>query len=52
MITKNHDHTLQTNQHLCEEEQQNANSHSSPRRQPSIFLVKVISKLERTVSNA
>ena len=58
MISKYHNHTLQTNTRHHEEEPQDTNSYKTSGRklkqsnQLSVFLVKVIAKLDRTHSNA
>ena len=56
MIKKYNNHTQQTNPRHCEEKQQNTNSHKTSGRQSkatsSLFLIKMIAKLERTQSNA
>ena len=56
MFRKYHNHTLQTNPQHLEEESQNTNSHKTPERQSkatsNLFLVKMIAKLERTLTNA
>ena len=49
MIRKYHDHKPQTNPRHCEEELQDIYSNKTI---SSLFLVKMIAKLERTQSNA
>ena len=55
---KYHNHKFQTNPRHREEESQNTNNHKTSGRQfkrrkkLSLFLVKMIEKLERTLSNA
>ena len=56
MTKKYHNHTLQTNPKHCEEEPQNTNSHNTSGRQrkatSSLFLIRMIAKLERTLNTA
>ena len=56
MTKKYHNHTQQTNPKHCEEEPQNTYSHNTSGRQSkatsSLFLIRMIAKLERTLNTA
>ena len=51
MTRKHHNHTLQTNPQYCEEEPQKRYLEDKAKQQ-ALFLIKMIQKLERTLSNA